>query len=175
MALKEFFKKLPQQIETDRLVIRPPDSGDVSVLTALANNRKIHERLARLPHPYTEADAQHFIENVACSDCERAYAIALQTGQFVGIIGLHSQDGLPEIGYWLGEPYWGRGYATEAVTFLIDASAKAGANRISSRALSTNSASCHVLEKAGFRRTEEKRGNCGPNTDVLMTYFIWED
>lgn len=112
---------LPHRIETPRLVLRAPIRGDVPDLVKLADNKAIYEVLARLPHPYTRADGVAFVEIYAQRPDERPYAITLND-QFIGVVGLtFFTDGPPELGYWLGEPHWGKGIMSEAVKGLIEA------------------------------------------------------
>lgn len=142
---------LPLRLETPRLVLRAPIRGDVPELVRLADNRTIAERLARLPHPYTRADGIAFVEIFSQRDDERPYAITLED-RFAGVVGFSFAAGEPpELGYWLGEPYWGRGIMSEAVKALLEAAFATGLFPvIKARALKTNLASRHVLEKAGF-------------------------
>lgn len=145
---------LPGKIATRRLVLRAPIRGDVPDLVRLADNKAIAERLARLPSPYTRADAVAFIEIFAQRADERPYAITLGE-HLIGVIGLSFHDGRPpELGYWLGEPFWGKGFMTEAGRALIDAAHRTGHYQtIAARALADNAASLKVLEKLGFKRT----------------------
>jgi len=147
---------LPHRIETPRLVLRAPIRGDVPELVKLADNKAIFEVLARLPHPYTRADGIAFVEIFAQRPDERPYAITLND-QFVGVVGLtFHPDSPPELGYWLGEPHWGKGIMSEAVKGLLEATfATQLFPRLSARALVTNARSLKVLEKAGFVRTGE--------------------
>lgn len=147
---------LPHRIETPRLVLRAPIRGDVTDLVKLADNRKIYEVLARLPNPYTRADGIAFVEIFAQRPDERPYAITLND-QFVGVVGFSYHTGEPpEIGYWLGEPHWGKGIMSEAVKALIEAAfATRLYPRLKARALKTNAGSLNVLEKAGFKRLGE--------------------
>lgn len=144
---------LPGKIETKRLVLRAPIRGDVPDLVKLADNKAIADKLVRLPSPYTRADAIGFIEIFAQRADERPYAITLD-GHFVGVVGFSYHEGQPpELGYWLGEPYWGKGIMTEAGRGLIDAAHKTGHYElITARALASNEGSLHVLEKLGFHR-----------------------
>jgi RimJ/RimL family protein N-acetyltransferase len=125
----------------------------VSELVKLADNRTIAHWLARLPSPYTRADAIAFVEIFAQRADERAYAITLN-GTFIGVVGFSFREGRPpELGYWLGEPYWGQGYMTEAVRGLIDAAHSTGLyGLIGARARAENEASISILEKTGFKR-----------------------
>src|SRR3569833_889861 len=110
---------LPGKIETKRLVLRAPIRGDVPDLVRLADNKNIASKLARMPNPYTRADAVGFIEIVAQRADERPYAVTLD-GRLIGIVGFSFQEGAPpELGYWLGEPHWGKGYMTVFVWALF--------------------------------------------------------
>ena len=95
----------------------------------LANNRRVAEMLARMPHPYGEAEARAFVQSIRShrrSGCVYALTLA-DTGAFIGCAGLDARtDGL-ELGYWIGEPYWRHGYATEAAHALVDLAFRATA------------------------------------------------
>ena len=167
---------LPGKIVTPRLVLRAPIRGDVPDLVRLADNKKIYDVLARLPHPYTRADGIAFVEIFAQRADERPYAITLD-GQFIGIVGLtYFPDGEPpELGYWLGEPYWGKGYMSEAVKGLIEAAfATKAYPRIKSRALKTNLGSQNVLEKAGFKRISEGLDTVGHVVGKEAVFYMLE-
>jgi RimJ/RimL family protein N-acetyltransferase len=163
---------LPHRIETKRLVLRAPIRGDVPRLVQLADNRKIASVLARLPSPYTRADAVAFVEIFAQREDERPFAITLE-GAFIGIVGFTFNAGeAPELGYWLGEPYWRQGLMTEAARALIETAQATGQYRtIKARALVENAASLGVLSKVGFRITGEAESIVSPgrriNTLVL--------
>lgn len=142
--------RLPATIRTARLVLATPTLAHVPEMAILANNEAIHAVLARLPHPYGESDGRFFVENIARGGAEFAWAIELD-GAFIGVMGLHLLPGrLPELGYWLGEPHWGQGYATEAAQAVVSAARAAGAVALRSRALTHNHASRNVLKKIGF-------------------------
>lgn len=166
---------LPGKIVTPRLALRAPIRGDVPDLVRLADNRAIHDVLARLPHPYTRADGIAFVEIMALRDDERPYAMTLD-GRFIGIIGFSYSEGEPpELGYWLGEPYWGRGLMTEAVKALVEAAfATRAYPRIKSRALTSNAASLNVLEKAGFKRIGEGLDTVGNAAGRPTVYLMLE-
>lgn len=143
--------RLPDTITTTRLALVRPGTEHVSALAHLANNQNINRWMSRLPFPYAEADARAFIDNFARCDGEHSYAITLRTGAFIGMVGLHFVDGeLPELGYWLGEPYWGQGYGSEAAGAVVSAARDTGFTALRSRALSSNDRSLGVLRKVGF-------------------------
>lgn len=166
---------LPGKIETRRLVLRAPIRGDVPELVKLADNPKIHAALSRLPNPYSRADAIAFVEIFAQRDDERPYAITLD-GQLIGVAGFSYHAGEPpELGYWLGEPYWGKGYMSEAVRGLLDAAfATRQYRQIKSRALATNAASLRVLEKAGFKQVREGTGEAGALKGRPVIFLLLE-
>jgi RimJ/RimL family protein N-acetyltransferase len=157
LSMRRVRDLLPGKIETRRLVLRAPIRGDVPDLVRLADNKAIAERLARLPSPYTRADAVGFIEIFSQRADERPYAITLD-GHFVGMIGFSYHEGKPpELGYWLGEPHWGKGIMTEAGRALVDVAHQTHQyDLVAARALADNEGSLHVLEKLGFHRLKTK-------------------
>jgi RimJ/RimL family protein N-acetyltransferase len=142
-------------IETRRLVLRAPRIDDAEALAALLDDRRISENLARVPFPYGRTDAEAFIAKVNQPGGEIAFLITELDGTIVGACGIHKCDEVqPEIGYWLGLPYWGQGYATEAVRALIDhAFGDLGHQALQAGARVSNPASRRVLEKCGFQWT----------------------
>ncbi len=142
-------------LETKRLVLRAPQLEDAKAIAALANDRRIAENTARIPHPYTLAHAEEFVTNVDRGEGEAAFAVTLRDQTIIGGAGISKLDGAtPEIGYWLGVPYWGEGYATEAVRAVIDyAFGDLNHEALHGGARVTNPASRRVLEKCGFQWT----------------------
>ncbi|HWO86875.1 MAG TPA: GNAT family N-acetyltransferase [Stellaceae bacterium] len=116
------------EIETARLRLRSFSHEDLADLVTLANNWQVARWLSTMPHPYTEADGREWIARVQqdhATGRPRRFAIALkETGRLIGGVGLDGSTGddseEPALGYWLGEPYWGNGYAREAVAVVID-------------------------------------------------------
>ncbi|WP_240231076.1 GNAT family N-acetyltransferase [Devosia lacusdianchii] len=148
--------RLPAALHTDRLVLTTPTMAHAPAIAQLANNRRIHEVMSRLPFPYSEEDARLFIEEIVPGPNELCYAILLGGETFVGIVGLtFAETTPPELGYWLGEPFWGKGYATEAAAAVVAAARKAGIPVLRSRALFANSGSRNVLRKVGFAEVGE--------------------
>ena len=142
-------------LETDRLILRAPRLADAKAVATLVNDRRIAENTARIPHPYTLADAKDYVTAVNASATETAFAITLARGRLIGLCNVDCRRGEdPEIGYWLGAPHWGQGYATEAVRALIDHAFTALAlERLEAGARISNPASRRVLEKCGFQWT----------------------
>jgi len=142
--------RLPATMTTERLVLTTPSLAHVPAMAELANNETLLAVLTRLPNPYGETDAVFFVEEIARAGEEWAWSIELD-GRFIGTIGLHLVDEqLPSLGYWLGEPYWGNGYGTEAARAVVGAAREAGFSALRSRALVSNAASIAVLRKVGF-------------------------
>jgi RimJ/RimL family protein N-acetyltransferase len=142
-------------LETARLVLRAPRFEDTKPLAALINDRRIAENTARIPHPYRLADAEAFIAAVNRKDGEVAFLITLADGTLIGGCGVGRLFGAdPEIGYWLGVTYWGKGYATEAARAVIDyAFTGLDLPQLEAGARVSNPASRRVLEKCGFQWT----------------------
>ena len=107
------------ELKLNKSRLRPWKEGDEESLVRHANNRAIWRNLRDLfPHPYTLADARHWIQIANPSLKTTNFAIVVD-GAAVGGIGLVLKDDVfrrsAEIGYWLGEEYWGRGIVSEAV------------------------------------------------------------
>jgi RimJ/RimL family protein N-acetyltransferase len=167
---------LPHRITTKRLLLRAPIRGDVPDLVRLADNKRIAAVLSRLPSPYTRADGIAFVEIFAQREDERPYAITLDE-KLIGVVGFtyHGDGEVPELGYWLGEPHWGKGYMSEAVRALLEAAyATHVYPRIKARALKSNGASLNVLRKAGFVVTGEGTDEMGTLAGQPVLFLMAE-
>jgi RimJ/RimL family protein N-acetyltransferase len=140
-------------LTTERLVLRKPRENDVAALSVLANNRHVAEMLARMPHPYGEAEARTFVAMDQTRRIGAVYALTLAgTGTFIGCAGLNATDRGLELGYWIGEPHWKRGYATEAAHALVDlAFQTTTASVLHASCRVINPASRRVIHKCGFQ------------------------
>lgn len=136
--------------------LRPWHENDISSLVKHANNRNVWLQLRnRLPHPYTVSDAQAWITSTTAEEPRTNFAIEYH-GAAVGSIGLVLQDdietGTAEVGYWLGEPFWGNGIATAALrAFARWAFEEFALRRLFAGVMASNLASRRVLEKVGFQ------------------------
>jgi RimJ/RimL family protein N-acetyltransferase len=140
-------------LATERLMLRAPRRSDVKAIATLVNDRRIAANTARIPHPYAIEDAEQFIAAVNKREGEACFAITLD-GAPIGICSVDLREDGPELGYWLGVSYWGRGFATEAVRALIDhAFGDLEHEMLISGARVNNPASRRVLEKCGFQWT----------------------
>ncbi len=149
--------------------VRPWKIPDAPTIAAHANNWNIAQNLTnRYPHPYSENDAKEFIDSVINENSDCIFAIEVY-GEAIGSIGIIPQTDIhcknAEIGYWLAEPYWGKGIASKAIKWMIDyAFRKYNLNRIYAAVFGTNIASQKVLLKnhfvleATFEKTIFKKG-----------------
>jgi RimJ/RimL family protein N-acetyltransferase len=139
---------------TERLVLRPPHPDDIAELAELADNRRIASMLGRMPHPYGEREARAFVDSAGREGgAGVAYAVTLaESGAFIGCAGLHGAAPGLELGYWIGEPHWERGYATEAAHALVDLAFRATSiTRLHASCRVVNPASRRVIHKCGFQ------------------------
>jgi len=147
------------EVRTPRLTLRRPDAGDVGVMARLAGDYAISCMTTRMPYPSAETDARQFVELVARQDRtrERTFVIEHEDDGLVGAIGFHRPPGAPlEMGYWIGRPFWGRGYASEAAAGALQwAGADWGRKMVVAGHFADNPASARVLVKAGFLYTGE--------------------
>jgi [ribosomal protein S5]-alanine N-acetyltransferase len=170
-------------IVLSRCEVRSFVDEDVASLTLNANNHAVWRNLRdRFPHPYREADAKSYITHVRAQTPETSFAIAVD-GAIVGgiglLIGTDVERVSAELGYWLGEPYWGRGIVTECVRAVTALGlGQLGLTRIYAVPFSENAASCKVLEKGGFRlegRMAKSAIKEGRVRDQLLYAFVRPD
>ncbi len=151
---REFREASIPVLETKRLAMRAPQLEDAKTVAMLANDRRIAENTARIPHPYTHADAESFIDKANKAGGETVFLITLRDRTIIGACGVAMLEDAPEVGYWLGAPYWGQGYCTEALHAVIDyAFTDLDHEALHAGARVTNPASRRVLEKCGFQWT----------------------
>lgn len=138
---------------TRRLILRAPVDADIPELVQLADNRHVAQMLARMPHPYGEAEARSFIAMTRTGGPGASYALALsEGGSLVGCAGLTVRDRGLELGYWIGEPYWRQGFATEAAHALVDVAFRStGISVLHASVRVINPASRRVIHKCGFQ------------------------
>lgn len=143
-------------IETRRLLLRPFTLSDAGEVQELAGKREVAETTSYIPHPYEDGMAEAWIasHSVAWADRTRvAYAIeAKDSGRLIGAVSLSKIDKTnAELGYWIGLPFWGNGYCTEAAKKLLEvAPMEFGIFDIRAVHLLANPASGRVLQKLGL-------------------------
>ena len=142
-------------VATERLILRGPVGADVAPIAELANDLGVAGMTSSMPYPDRPADADAFLGQRV--DWRREARFAVEHRQFgvIGVLGFdENHGGKLEVGYWLGRPFWGRGYATEAVNAAL-----AWAERdwrktvVVAGHFADNRASGQVLVKAGFLYT----------------------
>ena len=144
-------------IETARLMLRPLEPDDRQLITTLLGDREVARWLVRVPHPYTLADADAFIDQsclTARSGTAATLALTLQSDRLhrlVGVVALHSMDMRPEFGYWLGRPFWGNGLMSEAVEGVLAwAYDTLPIDEVLAGAFAGNAASLAIQHRQGF-------------------------
>lgn len=150
---------------------RPEDASD---LARALNNKKILDNLRDgLPYPYRTEDAKEFITAMLNADKKTTYAFAITVEDMaVGSIGVFRKDNIhsktAEMGYYISEKYWGKGIGTSAVKqvckYILE---NTDIIRIFAQPFSYNTASCRILEKAGFEYEGTLRKNAVKNGVVL--------
>jgi [ribosomal protein S5]-alanine N-acetyltransferase len=150
-------------IWTPRLTLRPFNEGDIDAMSAFLNDWEVAQWLAIPPFPYRRADARFYVDHVRANHetgPATEFAIALTEGDgVVGAVGLRRNSGGPDgdpadaaIGYWLGQPHWGHGYAAEAVRAVVAYGfGSLGLERLEAETDPENERSARVLAKVGFR------------------------
>lgn len=159
---------MQDEIRTRRLILRPLRLGDTTRLQCLANDWAVASMVAAIPHPYEIAHALDFIIRIApeaidCGDALFAIAWQDEPDALIGCIGCHhkGEDGFPDLGYWLGRPYWGQGVMSEAVEAMVGHLFSIWrVNALSAGYFNENAASKRVLNKMGFRDLGPKMYPC---------------
>jgi len=151
-------------LTTARLLLRPFDTGDVDDIVRLAGDFAIADTTLMIPHPYERVHAEQWLathrpkfesgEQVTLAITDRS------TGQMIGAVGLSisARFDRAELGYWIGKPFWGKGYCTEASQAVVDwAFPNLNLNRIFAAHLKRNPASGRVMQKLGMTQEGEFR------------------
>jgi len=159
------------------MALRPWRKQDAQALAVIANNRNIWNNVRdRLPNPYTVMDALEWIGHISQQQPPQNFAI-LVNGMVVGNIGAVLQDDVyrktVEIGYFVGEPHWGKGIASKAVALFVDyVEQRFSPVRIYAGVFAHNKASMEVLRKNGFYLESIKRKAAIKNGQVQDEY-VW--
>jgi ribosomal-protein-alanine N-acetyltransferase len=147
------------ELKTERLLLNQLKAKDIPLIVRYASNPKISEYTLNIPHPYHEEDAIYWL-NMAHSGFKSGehytFAIRLHTDPaFIGGIGLvvNRRYNRAEIGYWMAEPFWNRGYVTEASKAVIQFGfEQLGLHKINCRHFASNAGSKKVILKSGFQQ-----------------------
>lgn len=154
--------------------IRPWAMEDAADMASAMNNKNVQNNLRDgIPFPYTVADAENYIRSLLNGENENRYAFAIIfNNKVVGSIGVTRNENIhrrtAELGYYVAEPYWGKGIATNAVKEVCEyIFENTDIVRVFAEPFSYNTASCRVLEKAGFSFEGTLRQNAIKNGKVL--------
>lgn len=141
-----------------RLDLRPFSIDDAPAVQALAGAREIADTTLTIPHPYGDGVAEQWIATHAPAWAAGALAsfavVERAAGQLVGAIGLtlRPAHARAEMGYWIGVPFWNRGYATEAAELVLGFGfGELGLNRVHAQHFTRNPQSGRVMRKLGMR------------------------
>jgi RimJ/RimL family protein N-acetyltransferase len=136
-------------------------------MTAWLSDYDVARMTSRVPHPYGESDAEAFI---ASGEANRFVIERKGDGLFMGMAGIHADDGY-EFGYWLGRPFWGFGYATEAAQRLVSyAFTVLDVSQLHAGWFYDNPASGHVLAKLGARHNGSAMRDCRARGMALLCH-----
>ncbi len=154
--------------------IRKWELSDAADLAAALSNKQIQNNLRDgLPYPYTEQDGREYISAMLSADKKETFAFAVTIdNKVVGSVGIFRQGNIhrrtAELGYYIAEEYWGKGMMTEAVKQICEyVFSKSDIIRIYAEPFAYNTASCRVLEKAGFQYEGTLRKNAVKNGKII--------
>lgn len=146
-----------KDMQTNRLILRSLQPSDAERVEMFASDYEVAKTTLNIPHPYPKNSASDFIERsikLTGEGTTITYAIVLkETNHLIGLIGtsITERDNRAELGYWIGKPYWGLGYATEATREILKFGfTNLNLNKITARALKGNPGSWRVMEKSGM-------------------------
>ena len=145
-------------IETQRLRLRRPRMTDAPRMAKLLNDRELASMTSSIPHPYGLEDAETYLAHVDMADPDDLALFVIDHPEQgpIGVVGFDSENGAPEMGCWIGRPFWGCGFATEAAKgALVWAHRDWKRRYVLARHFSDNPASASVLCKTGFLYTGE--------------------
>jgi RimJ/RimL family protein N-acetyltransferase len=153
------------RLETERLLLRPPEACDVPTIVSLIGDYDVAKNLSTVPHPYSEQDARDYLVKAAgnlARGSDYSFSILRKAdGVHMGGCGVHLREGQTEFGYWFGKPYWRNGYATEAARRIVEfAFFELQLPNVWAGWYHDNPASGHVLEKVGCRPSGQDTRSC---------------
>jgi ribosomal-protein-alanine N-acetyltransferase len=165
-------------LRTVRLLLRAFSLADVPQLVALAGNYEVAKNTLNIPHPYSEEDARRWVQFTQENyQQQTGYAFAMEllsNGEFIGGIGLNIERRFDraEAGYWLGQPYWGQGLASEALAAVLHFGFdELELNKIYATHIAENPASGRVMLKNGM----VKEGELAQHTKRDGRYYdLWQ-
>lgn len=174
------------RLETRRLWLRWPRLADAQAIARLAGDKAVADMTARIPHPYAPSDAERFVfsarrANASGEGLGLVITPRSKPNAVLGAVGIGGAGCGPELGYWIGVPHWGQGFATEAARALIDAYfAYTEGEALEAGARVINPASRRVLERCGFihqgsgLKAFPARGGVFPVDEFRLDRRTWE-
>ena len=149
-------------LESRRLTLRRPEQGDIGRMVDLLGDFEVSKMLSSVPYPYRPEDAASWIAALPPDGEPTGAEFAIDAGAgLIGGIGFNSDDGHPVLGYWLGRPYWRRGYMSEAVVRMLDwMFSDGGHDVVRSGVFDGNTASLRIQRKNGFEITGRNTVHC---------------
>jgi [ribosomal protein S5]-alanine N-acetyltransferase len=162
------------RLETSRLTLRPPEYSDAPRLAELIGDFDVSRNLATAPYPYGLTDAHEYVTRATAARARGegfVFSVLYKADEaFLGACGLHLHEGIFELGYWIGKPYWGMGVATEAAGKVVSfAFNSLKAEELTAGWFQDNPASGRVLEKLGFVATGTKLHPCRARGGVFAS------
>jgi RimJ/RimL family protein N-acetyltransferase len=159
---------MSKPIKTRRLVLRELKDSDVPEIARLSGDWDIARMTARIPFPYSEALAREWMSTIAEDEFVR---VIMHEGALVGCCGyILLEDSTAEIGYWVGKPWWGRGFATEAASALVHhCFTRASLKKLTCCHFVDNPASARVIAKLGFKATDSCLAWCDARNEDVAT------
>lgn len=158
--------------------LRNWSKNDIPPLVLLANNINIWNSVRDFfPHPYTKTDAERWVKARLAVSNDLHFVIEAD-GMFAGAISIILKEDIyrytAEIGYWIGEPFWGKGITTKAIALVLDICRKKHPElvRIYAEVFASNKSSMRVLEKNGFT-LESVRKNAIVKNGVIGDDYVW--
>lgn len=144
-------------LQTERLILSQLEEKDIPFIVELLQHRIFSDLTSNIPYPYVENDARSWVEmskEAFENNTGYTFAIRNKEWQIIGAIGLHDRDDdKAELGYWIGIPYWNKGYVTEAAKAIIDFGFnELKLNKIFATHFPHNPASGRIMEKAGMEQ-----------------------
>ncbi len=171
-------------LRTSRLVLRQPHDDDAPRIARFLNNFAVSGKLSRVPYPYRLSDAEWWLGTWRADKPagETGFAIELPGEGLIGHCGLHPDTQGIVIGYWLGEPFWNRGFMSEAAAAVVDWYFEVtGAGELHSGVFSFNKASLAIQRKLGFTEIGTSQRHCLArhedlrHIDTQLTRARWDE
>lgn len=171
-------------IRTERLVLRAPRPQDLDRCAELLGDYEVARMLSRVPHPYDLDRGRVFLDRSAAAwltwpSCDELPFHVDLDGKMIGGVGFRTLRQTPEIGYWLGRPYWGKGFMSEAVQAAVEWLFQNSSHKLlASEVMADNPVSLKVLQKIGF--TEVSQVGCqsisrGASVSAIRTELMREN